>query len=192
MRGMTCRDDEIGLRETSTLRQCGTNAPNDASLPCDQNTVDVTCHTPLHRFGEAKRLVFMAGLAVADQPKCKCAFRHGDSIRKKISSFKNAVEALATLNYGKAWLAWPKRSGGNSVLSREEEFEPQMDAKERECGGARAWRLESAATDEEDDSTQYLFLLPFRDHSRYSRFQKISSFSASRCDLGGFAVNPSE
>ena len=73
MRGMTRRDDEIGLRKTSALRQYGTNAPNDSPLPCDRNAMNVTRHTPLHRLGKAKRLVFMAGLAVTDQPKCERA-----------------------------------------------------------------------------------------------------------------------
>jgi hypothetical protein len=53
------------------LRKRGANATNDASLPCDRNAVNVTCHKPLHRLGEAKRLVFMTGLAVTDQPKCE-------------------------------------------------------------------------------------------------------------------------
>ena len=71
MRGVTRRDDEIGLRKTSALRQRGVNATNYAPLPCDRNAINVTCRMSLHRLGEAKRLVFMAGLAVTDQPKCK-------------------------------------------------------------------------------------------------------------------------
>jgi hypothetical protein len=48
------------------LRQCGANAAKKAHLPCDRNAVNVTCHKPLHRLGEAKRLVFMTGLTVTD------------------------------------------------------------------------------------------------------------------------------
>jgi hypothetical protein len=69
VRGMPRGDDEIGLRKTSALRQCGTNAAKKAALPYDGNLMDLTSHTPLHRLGKTKRLVFMAGLAVTDQPK---------------------------------------------------------------------------------------------------------------------------
>ena len=69
MRGMSCRDDEIGLRKTRALRQRAANTTNDASLPRDRNAVNLTCHTPLYRLGEAKRLIFMAWLVVTDQPK---------------------------------------------------------------------------------------------------------------------------
>jgi hypothetical protein len=41
---------------------------------------------------------------------------HGDD---EVSSFKNASGALVTRNESEAKLAWPERSGGNSV-SREE------------------------------------------------------------------------
>ena len=69
MRGMTRSDDEIGRWEICTLRQCASNAAENPTLPRDRNAVNVTCHKPLYRLGEAKRLVFMAGLAVTDQPK---------------------------------------------------------------------------------------------------------------------------
>jgi hypothetical protein len=69
MRGMTRGDDEIGLGKLHTCRKRGSNAAKEAPLPCDGNAMDFTGHTPLHRLGKAKRLVFMAGLAVTDQPE---------------------------------------------------------------------------------------------------------------------------
>ncbi len=71
VRGVSRSDDEIGLRQIRALHQRATNTTNDAPLPCDQNAVDLTRRKPLYRLGEAKRLVFMAGLAVTDQPKCE-------------------------------------------------------------------------------------------------------------------------
>jgi hypothetical protein len=66
VRGVTRSDDEVGRWKSRALRQCGANAAKKAHLPCDRNAVNVTCHKPLHRLGEAKRLVFMTGLTVTD------------------------------------------------------------------------------------------------------------------------------
>lgn len=70
---MTRGDDEVGLGKFRTSRKRGSNAAKEASLPCDGNPMDLASHTPLHRLGKAKRLVFMARLTVTDQPKCERA-----------------------------------------------------------------------------------------------------------------------
>ena len=66
--GVPRGDDEVGRWKSRALRKCGTNAPKNTPLPCDRNAMDFTGRTPRHRLGKAKRLVFMAGLAVTDQP----------------------------------------------------------------------------------------------------------------------------
>jgi hypothetical protein len=66
---MTRGDDEVGLGEFRASRKRGANAGKEAPLPCDENAMDFTGHTPLHRLGKTKRLIFMARLAVTDQPK---------------------------------------------------------------------------------------------------------------------------
>jgi hypothetical protein len=66
---MTRGDDEVWLGKFRTSRKRGANAPKNTPLPCDRNAMDFTGRTPLYRLGKTKRLVFMAGLAVTDQPK---------------------------------------------------------------------------------------------------------------------------
>jgi hypothetical protein len=66
---MTRGNDEVGLRKFRTRCKRGANAAKNTPLPCDRNAMDFTGRTPLYRLGKTKRLVFMAGLAVTDQPK---------------------------------------------------------------------------------------------------------------------------
>ena len=63
---MARRDDEVGLGKFRARCKRGTNATKEASLSRDRNAMNVAIHAPLHRLGKAKRLIFMAGLTVAD------------------------------------------------------------------------------------------------------------------------------
>jgi hypothetical protein len=56
--------------------------------------MDLTSHTPLHRLGETKRLIFMAALAVTDQPKSERAIFHGKRVIGEGASFKNGDKLL--------------------------------------------------------------------------------------------------
>jgi hypothetical protein len=48
----------------------------------------------LHRLGQAKRLVFMARLAVTDQPESERALHHGKRVIGEGASFKSGEELL--------------------------------------------------------------------------------------------------
>jgi hypothetical protein len=89
-------DDEVGLGKTSALRQRGANATNNATLPCDRNAVNVTCHMPLHRLGKAKRLVFMARLAVTEQPEGERAICHGKRVKGKSFGIQEKSKSRST------------------------------------------------------------------------------------------------
>jgi hypothetical protein len=56
--------------------------------------MDFTGHTPSHRLGKAKRLIFMARLAVEDEPKNERAICHGKRVRRVGASFKSGGELL--------------------------------------------------------------------------------------------------
>jgi hypothetical protein len=66
MRGMPRGDDEIGRWKFRASRKRDANAAKEAPLSRNRNAMDLTGHTPLHRLGKAKRLIFMAGLTVTD------------------------------------------------------------------------------------------------------------------------------
>ena len=91
---MTRGDDEVGLGKFRTRCKRGTNAAKEAPFPCDGNTMDFTGHAPLHRLGETKRLVFMAGLAVTDQPESERAICHEKRVRRGGASFKSGDKLL--------------------------------------------------------------------------------------------------
>jgi hypothetical protein len=66
VRGVTRSNDEIGLGKFRASRKRDANAAKEAPLSRNRNAMDLTGHTPLHRLGKAKRLIFMAGLTVTD------------------------------------------------------------------------------------------------------------------------------
>jgi hypothetical protein len=49
---------------------------------------------PLHRLGKAKRLIFMARLAVTDQPESERAICHEKRVTRGASSFKSGDKLL--------------------------------------------------------------------------------------------------
>ena len=91
---MTRGDDEVWLGKFRTSRKRGANTAKEAPLPYDGNLMDLTSHTPLHRLGETKRLIFMAALAVTDQPKSERAIFHGKRVIGEGASFKNGDKLL--------------------------------------------------------------------------------------------------
>jgi hypothetical protein len=79
--------------------------------------MDFTGRTPLYRLGKTKRLVFMAGLAVEDEPKSECAFRHGQRVAERVSRFKRSVSRVE-ISY---WLFVKSYWGGEDEVSSHRE-----------------------------------------------------------------------
>ena len=66
--GMAGGENEIGLRKSGAGGERGPDPADESTFPGEGNPVDLHRHPPPDRFGQAERLVFMAGLAISEDP----------------------------------------------------------------------------------------------------------------------------